>query len=209
MVEPAQAETFEPLPPRRAPGRPRSAERHRAILDAAVELLLEQGYEALSMDAVAARAGAGKGAMYRRWANKAALVAEALAHLTHEQLPAPRTGSLRTDLIALLDEAMRAVDKLGVANVRGLLADASRSAELAAVLQGKVAQERRRLAAAAVEAAQHRGEVASGVDGALVTETAFGAIYSRLIVLGEPVDATLPARIVDSVVLPCLRVPPS
>jgi AcrR family transcriptional regulator len=192
MVETGQVETSPPLPPRRAPGRPRSAERHRAILDAAVALLLEQGYEAFSMDAVAARAGAGKGAMYRRWANKAALVAEALAQLTSEQLPAPRTGSLRTDLIALLDEAMRAVDRLGVANVRGLLADASRCAELAAVLQGKVAQERRRLAAAAVHAAQQRGEVAPGVDGALVTETAFGAIYSRLIVLGEPADPSLP-----------------
>jgi AcrR family transcriptional regulator len=193
------------LPTGRGRGRPRSVSRHGAILDAAVALLLEQGYDALSMDAVAVRAGAGKGAMYRRWANKAALVAEALAHLTREQLPAPRTGGLRTDLIALLDEAMRAVDRLGLATVRGLLADASRCPELATVLQGQVAQQRRRLAAAAVAAAQQRGEVASGVDVALVTETAFGAIYSSLIVLGEPADPSLPARIVDSVVMPCLR----
>ena len=86
--------------PRR--GRPRSEKAHNAILEAAAELLLEQGLSAVRMDAVAARAGASKATIYRWWPTKEALALDALYH-EWAVVPAARdTGSLRGDLLSLL-----------------------------------------------------------------------------------------------------------
>jgi AcrR family transcriptional regulator len=63
--------------PERRRGRPRSARAHRAILDAALSLLVEEGYDTMSIEAVAERAGVGKATIYRRWDSKEELVADA------------------------------------------------------------------------------------------------------------------------------------
>src|SRR5487761_158291 len=84
-------------------GRPRSARAHEAILKAAAGLLLERGLDAVSMDAVAARAGVSKATIYRWWPTKESLALDAL--YTEWNAVAPDladTGSLRGDLIALL-----------------------------------------------------------------------------------------------------------
>src|SRR3954470_19269645 len=88
------------------PGRPRDASLHAAILDAVRELLLVSSYAEPSMDAVAARAQVGKKTLYRRWASKAPLVAEAVldAYGRGGSFSVPDTGSLRTDLLSWLIE---------------------------------------------------------------------------------------------------------
>src|ERR1700677_4945514 len=60
-----------------APGRPRSERLDRAILKAAVDLVLASGFRALSMDAIAAKAAVGRMTIYRRWPNKAAIIMDA------------------------------------------------------------------------------------------------------------------------------------
>ena len=87
--------------PPRSPGRPRSARAHRAILDAAIDLFAEQGYQAMSIEVIAARAGVGKTTVYRRWPSKEDLIVDAIDELILEVHP-PDTGSLRDDLIELL-----------------------------------------------------------------------------------------------------------
>jgi len=62
----------------RKPGRPRSAQAHKAILDATLELLAEEGFHGLSIEAVAAKAGVGKTTIYRRWPSKDELVMDAI-----------------------------------------------------------------------------------------------------------------------------------
>ena len=89
---------------RRSPGRPRSAAAHQAILDATVQLLSEVGFAATTVEAVAARAGVGKATVYRRWPSKVPLVIDALDARAIEQVPIPRTGSVRGDLIEFLAE---------------------------------------------------------------------------------------------------------
>lgn len=84
----------------RPPGRPRSEEAHRAILDAALELFLEQGLEGMSIEGVAAKAGVGKTTIYRRWESKEDLIVAAIDEVIFD-VEATDTGSLRDDLIGM------------------------------------------------------------------------------------------------------------
>jgi AcrR family transcriptional regulator len=85
----------------RGPGRPRSADADKAIIAAALEMLADEGYHRLSIEAVAAAAGVGKATVYRRWPGKRELIADALASL-NEGMPEPPPASLSTRERALL-----------------------------------------------------------------------------------------------------------
>lgn len=85
----------------RPPGRPRSEKAHRAILNAAIDLFVEEGFEGMSVEGVAARAGVGKTTIYRRWSSKEDLVIEAIDELIFDMQP-PDTGSVREDLVEML-----------------------------------------------------------------------------------------------------------
>ena len=85
----------------RRPGRPRSQQADRAIIDAALGLFAESGVEGMCIEAVAARAGVGKSTIYRRWPGKEDLLVDALATLK-TPLPEPSGMSVREDLLALL-----------------------------------------------------------------------------------------------------------
>jgi AcrR family transcriptional regulator len=89
---------------RRAGGRKPDSSRHAAILDAVIAILAETGYDGMTMDMVAVRAKAGKGAVYRRWPSKAAMVLDAVANMKRAQVDLENmrdTGTLRGDLLAL------------------------------------------------------------------------------------------------------------
>src|ERR687891_521886 len=88
-------------PGARAPGRPRSVEADRAILDAALDLFVKQGYEAMSIEGVAAQGRVGKTRVYRRWTSKEELIVAAIDELIFDVVPI-ETGSLRDDLVGLL-----------------------------------------------------------------------------------------------------------
>jgi AcrR family transcriptional regulator len=93
--------TSEPEQGIRKPGRPRSVQAHKAIIDATLELLAEEGFQGLSIEAVAARAGVGKTTIYRRWSSKEELVMEAIRQVQID-VPVMDTGNFRNDLAALL-----------------------------------------------------------------------------------------------------------
>jgi AcrR family transcriptional regulator len=90
----------------RRPGRPRSEQAERAIIDAALSLFAEYGPDGVCMEQVAARAGVGKATIYRRWAGKEDLLLDALAALK-SPLPEPQGRSVRDDLVAVLDAMCR------------------------------------------------------------------------------------------------------
>ena len=86
-------------------GRPRSEEAHRAILGAAIELLAESGFSALTVEGVAQRAGVGKATIYRRWSSKVPLVVEAFRELP--KLEDPDSGDVESDLVQMLERYLR------------------------------------------------------------------------------------------------------
>ena len=90
----------------RGRGRPRSQESEKAILDATMELLSELGFRAVTVDAIAARAGASKSTIYRRWPTKENLVIAAFGE-TPLLAPPPR-GDMVSQLVEVIRRSSRA-----------------------------------------------------------------------------------------------------
>ena len=93
-------------PPRARRTGGRSARVHAAVLAAAIEVLFEDGFDALSIRGVAERAGVHESSIYRHWGTKADLVLDALLSRLGQEVPTPDTGSLRGDLLAALRAVM-------------------------------------------------------------------------------------------------------
>jgi AcrR family transcriptional regulator len=161
-----------------------------AVVDAVFAELAETGYGRLSMQRVAARAGVGKSALYRRWPGKQEMVLDVVSRLGVRTDPPPDTGSLVGDLRALAHD-MR--DWLTLPRLRpiaaDLLAEVDRNPDLARAFRAVLAGPRRERARAVLDAAAARGEVPD--DGALldlVVDVLGSAPYWRLTILGEEID---------------------
>jgi AcrR family transcriptional regulator len=89
----------------RTAGRPRSPEADRAILATTLKLLVEQGYDAMSIESVAATAGVGKTTIYRRYPGKRELVVAAVLSLASTFDLPPDSGSTRADLLVVMHQA--------------------------------------------------------------------------------------------------------
>ncbi len=185
-------------------GRPRSEVCDRAILDATVEALLEDGYTGMSIEGVAARAGVGKATIYRRWANKAELAVEALRSRACAAVPMVGTGDLRHDLVQLLRnllEAMRGVDGRLMTTC---VSERARHPDLADELNRSVVTERRAFVRQLVEQALERGDLPAGTDTELVADVGFAVLWHRLTMGQAPLSDDLPERIVAQVLPPAV-----
>lgn len=169
----------------------RAAKVRSAILDATSELLTEIGYEKLSVEDVASRAGVHKTTVYRRWPTKAELVFDAVRARARVNVPIPNTGSLLGDLQALAREVVANIgSEGGTRTAQTLVAAAATSKELA---DGMHAFWAHRFAESAqvIERAIERGELSPDADPNLIIETLVGPIWLRLLLTGEPIDDEL------------------
>jgi AcrR family transcriptional regulator len=159
------------------------------VLAATTELLGESGYEDLSIEAVATRAGVHKTTVYRRWPTKAELIADALSARSEDRVPVPDTGTLAGDLAALAHAIVANIGSdVGGAMARTLVAASITSTEVAATGAGFWAGRLARTGVI-VERAVARGELPAGTDPRLVIETLIGPLYVRLLLTGAPLDA--------------------
>jgi AcrR family transcriptional regulator len=168
-------------PPAR--GRPRSEKAHKAILAAAAELLLARGLSAVSMDAVAERAGVSKATIYRWWPTKETLALDALYTEWATVQPYPRdTGSLRGDLLALLRPWARAVRGRPYARViAALLTEVHTDPAFAAEYHRRVVEPRREQARVVLRRAIERGEIPAGTDIEVAVDLIYGPLWHRLL----------------------------
>ena len=186
----------------RGPGRPVNPAIDAELLAAAQDLLIEQGVERLTMDAVAQRSGASKATIYRRWPSKIALVVAAAAALFVAP-DVPDTGDLREDLLACgrayLQHEGRAAQVLAAVLVAALhdpaLRDASRD-QLGAPYSG--------LFERVLSRAVQRGSVATGVDVEVIARVFPAFAYQQVAARGRRVTENDVERVVDHVLLPAL-----
>ncbi|MBF6190900.1 TetR/AcrR family transcriptional regulator [Nocardia implantans] len=174
-------------------GRPRSEETRRAILRAALELCERDGYQDLTIKAIADAAGAGRQTVYRWWPDKASVLMEALAGLAQD--PALRVRAESTDVLAevegLLTVTYELTRKLTGQALVGLMADAQRDPALSERLQSTVIGPRRAALRALLARGVDSGEFAGTVPLDLVVDFAFGAMWYRLLSRHAPVDGAL------------------
>lgn len=167
-------------------GRPRSEEAHQAILDAARELLVDEGFTKLRLEHVATRAGVGKATIYRRWASKEALCLELLMELASPYLPTPDLGDTRAELEALVANVRGAlVDTAFGPVIRALLSQIAGNPALGDPFRATVVKARRDEVARVVALGVARGDLRPDVDPNLVTELLLGPLYFRMIFGGE------------------------
>jgi AcrR family transcriptional regulator len=181
----------------RRPGRPRSHEADRAILDAAIEEYGEHGLGGLTVDAVAARAGVSKATVYRRYPSKADLVIAAAQAACDDRAHA-FTGDLRHDLRCVVEHLQAVMNDARVGRAaRMLIADAPCDEQLQRLHREFVHQKRQRSMAMLGEAVQ-RGELRADLDCALATDQLVGPLFYRFLVTGEPIDDRLLDTVVDA-----------
>ena len=169
-----------------------------AVLAATSMLLSEVGYDQLTVEAVASRAGVHKTTVYRRWPTKSDLIAEAARVQAAEAVPIPDTGSLLGDLQTLAREVVANVGSdSGARRARSLVAAAC-SGELADVLHSFWAH-RLDASAAIIGRAVDRGEVPATINPTLIIEAVVAPIWLRLLLTGERLDDDFADAIADLV----------
>jgi AcrR family transcriptional regulator len=185
--------------------RPRvEGDREREILDAALEVLAEVGYDRLTMDAVAQRAKASKATLYRRWNSKATLVVDALASQKASP-PVPDSGELRTDLLTAFCGMGGLTDHDTTQTFGAVMTALSTDPEFAAEFRTRVLQPKAQLSRMLFERAVERGEVRDDLDLDLVAPALAGIVLHRLFVMGETPGPALIEHVIDQIILPAVR----
>lgn len=174
----------------------RSARVRQAVLDATLEQLLDGGYAALSVEAIASRAGVNKTTVYRRWPTLDDLVVDALTTWSLDALPAPDTGNIETDLLALGNE-LAAVLNGGVGRqvVALVLTSGLRSPRLTEATRRYFDYQAER-AVPLVAQAISRGELPVTCDANALLTTFRAPLFYRMVTTGEPIDEALITRAV-------------
>jgi len=176
-----------PSRPAAVRGRPRSQQAKRAVLDAARALVEKGGYQAVTIEAVAARSKAAKTTIYRWWPNRTALVVDLLVQMAAAEVPAPMgrdpLRALRTEVRRTAAVADAPLGRL----MMSLLGEAQDDPELRATLLEGLFYPRREASARAIRQAQASGALRSDVSAYLAADLLFGPLFYRMLFGHEPV----------------------
>jgi len=176
-----------------------------ALLDAAWDELQAVGYAGLTMEAVADRAGTSRAVLYRRWPKRPELVIAALRrHRPMLSGEVPDTGSLRGDVLAVLQRMSRRLAETGPETVYGLLGDYLADAELFLRLHGQVLQIGAEVMTTILKRAADRGEARTGVSSRIATLPT-DLFRQELFLRRTPPSEGVITEIVDDVFLPLVR----
>jgi len=164
----------------------RTARNTAAVFTATVDELADRGFDEISIESIAARAGVHKTTVYRRWGSKTELVRQALAATAQSMIEVPDTGTVGEDL-RLLSRAVQATlgSPRGAATTRSVLAGAAASPEIRAMM-ARFWDTRLAAIAAIIDRAVARGELPAGTEPSGVMHAVAAPLYYRLLVTGEP-----------------------
>lgn len=178
-------------------GRPRDGATDTAILDATERSLASRGYEAMSIEQVAAAAGVSRPTIYLRYRSKAELVGAMIDRL---EPPLPRTAgrSAREDLVTLIRMQERWVDRHGLRLVAAVFLEQTDHPELLERFRQRVVEPARAAFDRALKAGIDRGDLRKGADGAEVVDALTGAYWARSWATGSP-SRGWAQRLVDTI----------
>ncbi len=193
-------------------GRPLDLTRDADILDAALDVLAEEGFDGMTIDMVAARAKAGKATLYRRWPSKTELVIDAVACMKNSELnldDLPNTGTLRGDLVAMIKPPTIRDAERKLRVMAGLISLIARNPELAEAARVAVIAPRAEINRTFLQRAIDRGEISPDVDIAMVSNISPSMVTYRTMMLAKPVDRDFLISLIDKIILPAVGLGPS
>lgn len=188
-------------------GRKRDHTRDADLLEAAILVLAETGYDRMTMDMVAARAKAGKATMYRRWASKPELVLEAIAHMKRNQVDLdnlPNTGTLRGDLLGLFKPKSVEEGELKMKALSGLSSMLAQHQELADATNAVIVEPWTVVNRTLIQRAIDRGEVSRDIDIETLAQVIPSMSAYRTVILRKPIDQAFLTTMIDNVLIPAL-----
>jgi AcrR family transcriptional regulator len=157
------------------------------------------GYDALAMDAIAVRAGVGKATVYRRWATKETLVAEALERIMRS-IPVPDTGTTEGDLREMMRSSLGMYrDPATKGLLSGLIAAMARSERIAQAVRSGFLATRREALLQVLKRAVARGDLQEGLDFELAMDLLSGPLLFRMFITGGRIDERLTRDVVEVV----------
>ena len=178
----------------------RSSSAHDAILAAAQRLVRRHGYNRVTIEAIAAAAGAGKQTIYRWWPSKAALYLELYEGLVAERKLQFDTGSVAGDLRFLFRRLFRILTATPArAILTGLIAETQSDPEVARALVAHLVRGRRHLIRAVFERGQARGEIREKADIDFAVDTISGSVWFRLLLGHQPLDNRFADKLVAQI----------
>jgi AcrR family transcriptional regulator len=184
---------------KRGPGRPRSVRAHESVLEVVVPLIEAHGYGALTIEALARRAGVSKQTIYRWWDGKAEIVMEALEAAAAQAPPTPDSGSVEQDVRAFMSTTIAAAGGGNGRLLAGLMAEAQLDETFAASFRERFLARRLEALGEILERGRGRGEIAASADVAFLAEIAFAALWYRLLVRNAPLDGRFAGELTDVV----------
>jgi AcrR family transcriptional regulator len=167
--------------------------------------MAEVGYRALTMDAVAARARAGKATIYRRWDSKLDLVIDTCNQLVRREIAEPDTGSLEGDLRDfLLSFTAFLTGPVGKA-AQALVGELPHEPDLAAAFRDTFLTNQRNVLVGILDRGAARGELREDAPRAMIVELAGAALTYRLMITGDSLDQSFVDRLLNQVLLPLVQ----
>ena len=192
-------------------GRKRDHTRDPEILDAALDVLAETGYDGMTIDMVATRAKAGKATLYRRWASKPDLVLDAVACMKSNDIDyddLPDTGTLRGDLIAMIKPPSIRDGERKMKVMSGIVSMLAGNPELAETARQALIEPRAAINRILFQRAIARGEISADVDLDLLCVIGPSMASYRTLMLRQPITREFLVSIIDKVVLPAAGIRP-
>ncbi|EOM76978.1 TetR/AcrR family transcriptional regulator [Rhodococcus rhodnii] len=172
--------------------RPRRADE---IFDVAVRLLVERGYDAVTVEDIARDAGVDKTTLYRWWSGKDELLSDALRRGDLLALTVPDTGTLRSDLVAMLGQIATLLESPATRTLLASLIGGGRPA--LAVLANEFVDDRLGAHTEILTRAVDRGEVDSGTTAEELFHPLIGAVWIRVLLRGRSADEDFVSDLVD------------
>lgn len=188
-------------------GRKRNPELDKSILEAAIQTLAEIGFDAMTMDEVAARAKSAKTTVYRRWPSKAELVRDALIWMSKSSVDTqsmPDTGSLREDLLSVQKDYSADFAERKVRVLSGLGSFFTNHAKAAKEASAGIFEPMLEINRKIFNRAIERGDIPRDADIEVACQTIIATIVYRTQIQTQSFDKTQYARLLDAIILPAL-----
>jgi len=178
-------------------GRPRSEKTKDAILTAAYDLLLENGFGAITIEKIAEKAGVSKATIYKWWPNKAAVVMDGFLNATNVKLPIPNTGSTIDDMFIQVNNFAKFLNSREGNIITEIIGEGQFDPKLADTYRAIYFKPRRSISKQILERGISRGELRKDLNIELSIDLIWGPVFYRLLITGEVVDDTFVKNLIN------------